>query len=264
VSFAAITLCVACQWVIPKVSVYFVIDSVRKLSDTPSYIWSLAHLRILHIKAHIPIQYVKNFLLKQQILNFRYRLKYEIMLFRTQFNIKDSFLFRNSSFRIFRISSTFVMLRTVWYVNKTPPWFRYSLFYCNIFYELWSILKNSYSSFADRHTFNGFLLLLYLSFLCTWPSPLRWWVYGYKVLVLDIERLHKIKNISNRRVSNSNEICVTLSKDFVRNPPHSRLSHYSPVDFWIQFLNPSSIISKTLHNSRMWWYVVEWGVTLSV
>jgi len=37
VSFAVITLCVASQRAIPKVSVYFVIDSVRKLSDTPSY-----------------------------------------------------------------------------------------------------------------------------------------------------------------------------------------------------------------------------------
>jgi hypothetical protein len=36
VSFAAITLCVASQRVIPKVSVYFVIDSVRKFFDTPS------------------------------------------------------------------------------------------------------------------------------------------------------------------------------------------------------------------------------------
>jgi hypothetical protein len=34
VSFVAITLCVASQRVIPKVSVYFVIDSVRKLLDT--------------------------------------------------------------------------------------------------------------------------------------------------------------------------------------------------------------------------------------
>jgi hypothetical protein len=36
VSFVAITLCVASQVVIPKVSIYFVIDSVRKLWDTPS------------------------------------------------------------------------------------------------------------------------------------------------------------------------------------------------------------------------------------
>jgi hypothetical protein len=38
VSFAAITLCVASQWVFIVVSVYFAIDSVRKLLDTPSYV----------------------------------------------------------------------------------------------------------------------------------------------------------------------------------------------------------------------------------
>jgi len=37
VSSAAITLCVASQRVISKVSVYFVIGSVRKLLDKPSY-----------------------------------------------------------------------------------------------------------------------------------------------------------------------------------------------------------------------------------
>jgi hypothetical protein len=37
VSGAAITLCVASQRVIPKVGIYFVIESVRKLLDTPSY-----------------------------------------------------------------------------------------------------------------------------------------------------------------------------------------------------------------------------------
>jgi hypothetical protein len=37
VSFTAITLCVASQRVFIVVSVYFVIDSVRKLFDTPSY-----------------------------------------------------------------------------------------------------------------------------------------------------------------------------------------------------------------------------------
>jgi hypothetical protein len=36
-SFAAITLCVASQQVFIVVSVYFVIDSVRKISDTLSY-----------------------------------------------------------------------------------------------------------------------------------------------------------------------------------------------------------------------------------
>jgi hypothetical protein len=37
VSFAAITLCVASQRVFIVVSIYFVIDSVRKLLDTPSH-----------------------------------------------------------------------------------------------------------------------------------------------------------------------------------------------------------------------------------
>jgi hypothetical protein len=37
VSFAAITLCVASQRAIPKVSVQSVIDSVRKVLDTTSY-----------------------------------------------------------------------------------------------------------------------------------------------------------------------------------------------------------------------------------
>jgi hypothetical protein len=37
VSFEAITLCVASQRVFIVVSVYFVIDSVRKRLDTPSY-----------------------------------------------------------------------------------------------------------------------------------------------------------------------------------------------------------------------------------
>jgi hypothetical protein len=39
VSFAAITLCVASQRVFIVVSVYFVIDSDRKLLDTPSYVF---------------------------------------------------------------------------------------------------------------------------------------------------------------------------------------------------------------------------------
>jgi hypothetical protein len=37
VSFAAITLCVASQRVFVVVDIYFVLDSVRKLMDTPSY-----------------------------------------------------------------------------------------------------------------------------------------------------------------------------------------------------------------------------------
>jgi hypothetical protein len=42
VSFAAITLSVASQQVIPKVSVYLVTGSVRKLLRTPFYSWTLA------------------------------------------------------------------------------------------------------------------------------------------------------------------------------------------------------------------------------
>jgi hypothetical protein len=42
-SFAAITLCIASQRVFVVVSVYFVIDSVRKLLDTPSYTVSSIH-----------------------------------------------------------------------------------------------------------------------------------------------------------------------------------------------------------------------------
>jgi hypothetical protein len=38
-SFAAIIMCVASQRVFIVVSVYFVTDSVRKLLNTPSYLW---------------------------------------------------------------------------------------------------------------------------------------------------------------------------------------------------------------------------------
>jgi hypothetical protein len=44
VSFAAITLCVASQRVFIAVG-YFVIDSVRKLLDTPSYVRPAGTLR---------------------------------------------------------------------------------------------------------------------------------------------------------------------------------------------------------------------------
>jgi hypothetical protein len=37
VNFVAITLCVASQRIIRKVGVYFIMDSVRKRLDTPSY-----------------------------------------------------------------------------------------------------------------------------------------------------------------------------------------------------------------------------------
>jgi hypothetical protein len=48
VSFAAMTLCVASQRVFIVVSMYFVIDSVRKLLDTPLYSNSL-------VNSYIPI-----------------------------------------------------------------------------------------------------------------------------------------------------------------------------------------------------------------
>jgi hypothetical protein len=45
VTFAVITLCVASERVVPKVSIYFFIDSVRKLLDPPSYHEVLFELR---------------------------------------------------------------------------------------------------------------------------------------------------------------------------------------------------------------------------
>jgi hypothetical protein len=42
--FAAITLCVASQRVFIVVSVYFVIDSVRKLLDRLSYMYEVGHI----------------------------------------------------------------------------------------------------------------------------------------------------------------------------------------------------------------------------
>jgi hypothetical protein len=51
VSFAAITLCVASQRVFVVVGVYFIIDSVRELLDTPSY------LRLLRVHKSIPYNY---------------------------------------------------------------------------------------------------------------------------------------------------------------------------------------------------------------
>jgi hypothetical protein len=48
VSFAAITLCVTSQWVFV---VYFVIDSVQKLLDTPSYSHLLHVLHVLSVQS---------------------------------------------------------------------------------------------------------------------------------------------------------------------------------------------------------------------
>jgi hypothetical protein len=46
VSCAAITLCVASQRVTRKVSVHFIIDSVRKRLDTTSYISAAEYLTV--------------------------------------------------------------------------------------------------------------------------------------------------------------------------------------------------------------------------
>jgi hypothetical protein len=59
VSFAAIALCVASEPVFIFVSVYFVIDSVWKLSDTPSSVcvcvYTHTHTYIYIIKLHFAI-----------------------------------------------------------------------------------------------------------------------------------------------------------------------------------------------------------------
>jgi hypothetical protein len=49
VSFAAITPCVASQRVFIVVSVYFVVDSVRKLLDTLVYFCNIKFLHIRHM-----------------------------------------------------------------------------------------------------------------------------------------------------------------------------------------------------------------------
>jgi hypothetical protein len=49
VCFATITLCVASQQVFIVVSLYFVIDSVRKLLDTPSYLFVI-YVMYLHLQ----------------------------------------------------------------------------------------------------------------------------------------------------------------------------------------------------------------------
>jgi hypothetical protein len=50
--FAAITLCVASQRVFIVVSVYFAIDSVRKLLDKPSY-FAFQSLKIFVLKNYV-------------------------------------------------------------------------------------------------------------------------------------------------------------------------------------------------------------------
>jgi hypothetical protein len=49
VSFASITLCIASQRVFIVVSIYFVIDSVRKFLDTPLYLINVLFLVLVAI-----------------------------------------------------------------------------------------------------------------------------------------------------------------------------------------------------------------------
>jgi hypothetical protein len=58
VSFAAITLCDASQLVIPKVSVYFVIDSVQKLLDTPSYVFMALYIVKHRYNSTLPLPHL--------------------------------------------------------------------------------------------------------------------------------------------------------------------------------------------------------------
>jgi hypothetical protein len=59
VSFVAVTLLVASRRVIPKVSVYYVIDSVRKLLDTTSHATDVSSLKVYsHMKCTNVYSYV--------------------------------------------------------------------------------------------------------------------------------------------------------------------------------------------------------------
>jgi hypothetical protein len=64
VSFAAITLCVGSQRVFIIVVIYFVIDSVRKLLDTPSYLIAMSYFVISRqfFKLYITHTYILCFL----------------------------------------------------------------------------------------------------------------------------------------------------------------------------------------------------------
>jgi hypothetical protein len=56
VSLSARTLCVASQRVLIVVDVYFVIDSVRKLLDSPSYRLMLNENSALHLHLHATVK----------------------------------------------------------------------------------------------------------------------------------------------------------------------------------------------------------------
>jgi hypothetical protein len=85
VSFAAITLFVT-QQVIPKVSVYFFIDSVRKLLDTPSFLPGCSET--IYSSVHIVTYFVfTSFFTKWcMVNNIRYVLCHCLSFLEPEFN----------------------------------------------------------------------------------------------------------------------------------------------------------------------------------
>jgi len=75
VSFATITLCVASQRVFIIVVVYFIIDSVRKLLDTPSYIHYLTEVILPSVQNIVGI-------CKQITIIIFYYVSYRLVTFR--------------------------------------------------------------------------------------------------------------------------------------------------------------------------------------
>jgi len=55
VSFAAITLCVASERPVLKVSLYIVIDPVRKLLDTPAYKGGVSYTGMMFVSYFVKI-----------------------------------------------------------------------------------------------------------------------------------------------------------------------------------------------------------------
>jgi len=60
-SFAAVTLCVASQQAIPKVSIYFIINSVQKLLNTPLYSQNICSALAWQYRSYIsPVNHSKS------------------------------------------------------------------------------------------------------------------------------------------------------------------------------------------------------------
>jgi len=79
VSFAAITLCVASQRVRIVVSTYFVIESVRKLLDTPSYVDGTSFESQLNFRRLGPFVFFVPRQIKGQVNLSLYLTKYHVM-----------------------------------------------------------------------------------------------------------------------------------------------------------------------------------------